>query len=140
MDIPRLTEEELKAVQDCWINKDEVSFLEVALQSPNLRPHFLALNSHRVIEIGPGKNPVTDHYSCREYFAANDRYPSDGLTVLKKENDASAVVVSFGIIVGTEAQKYMGKPDIPMVRSDPRFGGVYILHDRKLLSVSRPQL
>ncbi|MBS3103172.1 hypothetical protein J4458_07050 [Candidatus Woesearchaeota archaeon] len=98
MDIPRLTEEELKAVQDCWINKDEVSFLEVALQSPNLRPHFLALNSHRVIEIGPGKNPVTDHYSCREYFAANDRYPSDGLTVLKKENDASAVVVSFGVI------------------------------------------
>ena len=93
----KLMDEEIQAVQYCWLQID-VPYLDVVLEDDNLQPYFSFLKDHRVVEIGPGKNPIIKHYDCKEYIAALGYYPHDGLSVLKKEDDASAVVVSFGVI------------------------------------------
>lgn len=40
-------------------------------------------------------------------------------------HEIKRVMNPFGLIVGTSAAKYMGEPDVPAIRSDPRYGGVY---------------
>jgi len=98
MSMNKLTEEELFGVQFLWRHMSNISYLEDAMDFTMLQPYFSALKDYRVVEIGPGDNPVTKHYNCKEYVAAEGYYPNDGLSVLKKEGDASGVVVSFGVI------------------------------------------
>ena len=166
MDAPGLTENEILGVSHYWRGMSYVSYMELALLCDSLQPFFSAMNNHSVIEIGPGINPITSHYDCMEYVAAEGHYPSDGVSVLRKEDDASVVVVSFGVIddavlmgtsnpnnaggvltaryinelvkeirrvanpfcmiVGNDALKYMGEPDISTFDFDHGCGGVYI--------------
>ncbi len=76
----------------------ETSYLELVHDSKELAPYFAELNKHRVIEIGPGRNPITNHFRCGDYSYAESDWPRDGLSVLRKRGDRSAIVVSFGVI------------------------------------------
>lgn len=98
MNTRNLTNEEIFEVQFCWKHMEDTSYLETALESSNLEPYLSALKDHPIIEIGPGNNPVNEHYPCKEYAAAYGRYPNDGLSILRKEEDSSAIVVSFGVM------------------------------------------
>ncbi len=64
-------------------------------------PYFAQLRDHFVVEIGPGTNPITNHFQCKDYISAEASYPEDGLSVLRKMSDKSAIVVSFGVIDDT---------------------------------------
>ncbi|MBI2137678.1 hypothetical protein HYU12_04120 [Candidatus Woesearchaeota archaeon] len=61
-------------------------------------PFFYQLQHHPVVEIGPGEHPITEFFPCKEYTSAENYYPGDGLSVLRKMPDKSAVVFSFGVI------------------------------------------
>lgn len=157
----KITQLELIALASgIWADMSNVSYLETIKNSSRLRPYFLRLQDHKVIEIGPGNKPVNTLYSCKDYIGAPG-YPNDGLSVLRKVPTGSAVVVSFGVIddsilggnlprqkgelakryieelvqeinrvanpfsivVGLDAEKYMGAPDISVAGR----GGVYFL-------------
>ncbi len=75
-----------------------VSYLEPIHGMRRLAPYFAQLQNHAVVEIGPGLNPVTNYFQCKDYRSAEASYPDDGLSVLKKMGDKSAIVVSFGVI------------------------------------------
>ena len=75
----------------------DVSYFATATISEEIQQWMLMLKEHRVIKIGPGHNPVNRHYPCGQYIAAEASGGGDGLTVLRKEGDKSAVVVSFGV-------------------------------------------
>lgn len=164
----KLTEEELFEVQFLWKRMSSVSYLEIVLEDNKLSHYFSDLKNHRVVEIGPGNNSITKHYKCKEYIVADGHYPNDGLSILKKEKDNSAVVISFGvidddilkdkltrareglstryinelvkeirrvmnpfgIIIGNNAEKYLGEPDVSAILSCSKIGGVYLSHHK----------
>jgi len=152
-----LSEEQIAEAAKNWLHSPHIRFLDNFLIRRGMAKYFDELKSHAVVEIGPGNNQVTEYVACKEYTAAKGSFPNDGLSVLRKMPDNSAVVVSFGvfddstlnpfekginlryaeelaeevkrvmmpfsIIIGSEAKKYLGKPDI--FYEWDRFGGVY---------------
>ncbi|MEK6886366.1 MAG: hypothetical protein AABW88_00890 [Nanoarchaeota archaeon] len=159
-----LTENEILTAKRNWNHFSDVSYLSTAMECRELLPFFNDLRNHKVIEIGPGNNPVNKHFPCGEYSAAHGHHPQDELSVLRKEKDSSAVVVSFGvmddnilsgerevnknyieelvgeirrvmnpfsIIFGSEAEKYLGKANVPAMPDClesspwPKYGGIY---------------
>ncbi len=95
-----LSDEEIRQVSRYW-NDNPLSYLRGALTSRKFLPTFSLLKDHRVLEIGPGANPVNTYFPCGDYESASGIYPDDGLSLLRKQADASAVVVSFGVIDDT---------------------------------------
>ncbi len=93
-----LTEDEIFNVQFLWRQMSHVSYFETIRSMRRLVPYFDQLQNHDVVEIGPGLNPVTNYFQCKDYRSAEAHYPDDGLSVLKKMGDKSAIVVSFGVI------------------------------------------
>ena len=93
-----LTQKQIFAVQFLWHQMSDTSYFETVVRMTRLVPYFAQLKHHPVVEIGPGKNPVTNHFPCKEYRSAEARYREDGLSVLKTMDDRSAIVVSFGVI------------------------------------------
>ncbi len=93
-----LTEDELFNVQFLWNCMPGVGYLEIVHDSEKLAPYFAELKNHSVVEIGPGNNPITNYFPCKDYSYAEGHYPGDGLSVLRKMGDKSAIVVSFGMI------------------------------------------
>jgi len=92
-----LTKEEIDRVRLKWHHMSHISVLGHVLDLEFLHPYFEALRNHDVFEIGPGYNPVTSHYPCRTYQAADVKHDNDGLSVLRTKSDSSLVVVSFGV-------------------------------------------
>lgn len=93
-----LTEDELFNVQFLWNRMPDVGYLEIVRDSEKLAPYFAKLKNHSVVEIGPGSNPITNYFPCKDYTFAEGHYPRDGLSVLRRMGDKSAIVVSFGVI------------------------------------------
>jgi hypothetical protein len=93
-----LTDEEIRNISYLWRSMSNVSYFETIHKSRRLAPYFAQLQHHPVLDIGPGENPVTNHFPCKEYRSAENYFPQDGLSVLKKMGDKSAIVVSFGVI------------------------------------------
>ncbi|MBI2145297.1 hypothetical protein HYU18_03150 [Candidatus Woesearchaeota archaeon] len=156
----KLTDAEIGSVLSLIFPMSEASCLGLFLEERALQPWFKLLKSSRVIEIGPGLNPIASYFPCGEYVAAEAHTGIDGLTVLRRQPERSAVVVSFNviddfvlgagyelygealnsryacelaeeikrvmnpfaIILGADATKYLGRPDIPALN----FGGVYL--------------
>ncbi len=79
----------------------DVSYLGIVHDYKKLAPYFAKLRNHPVVEIGPGDNPITNYFPCKDYIYAEGHYPRDGLSVLRKRSDKSAIVVSFGVIDDT---------------------------------------
>ena len=166
MQNPRLVDDEICGIQPLWKDMSGISYFESYRGRKRFLPYFDLLSSHRVIEIGPGVHPVNEYYLCGEYIDAAPPYPNDGLSVLRRQPDASAVVVSFGVIdgtilaasfetmspektrlleryitelaeeikrvmnpfaivVGLDAERYLGKPHVYCSDGSPH-GGVYI--------------
>ncbi len=94
----KLTNQEIFELQFCWGYIEDASYLNMALKIETLYPFFLDLKNYKVLEIGPGCNPINKYYSCKEYITAYGNYPNDGLSILKKQDDKSLVIVSFGVI------------------------------------------
>ncbi len=98
-----LTRNEIRRAHSLWKEDNESSYLKIALKIKSLQPYFKALKNYRVIEIGPGGNPIINHYQCGEYIPANPGDPrieklSDGLSVLREEHNLGGIVVSFGVL------------------------------------------
>ena len=92
-----VTDKDIKEIEHYWNCFEYCSYLNTALKLKPLVPFLQRLRKHRVLEIGPGRNPITGHYKCREYTEAIARSPLDGLSTLRKMEAKSAVVVSFGV-------------------------------------------
>ena len=100
--IAKLTDKEIWEVQFLWFPMSHTPqithFVQRMERLDPFTPFFSQLKNHPVVEIGPGEHPITEFFQCKEYTAAEGYYPNDGLSVLRKMPDKSAVVFSFGVI------------------------------------------
>jgi len=94
----KLTNEDIFESQFYWMHIEDTSYLNTALTIERLHPFFSDLINYKVLEIGPGDNAINKYYNCKEYITAVANYPNDGLSILRKQDDKSLVVVSFGVI------------------------------------------
>jgi len=103
-----LTDEQIAGLKSEFLNNIS-SFITGCIESPNLMPYFEKLVEYRVIDIGPGEEPINDYFKCKEFAGVqpfesfSEEYSGkyiidDGLSHLRKQDDNSAVVVSFGVI------------------------------------------
>ena len=109
-----LSKTEIEQIRPDWLGSrvslcpfvKEMTEFESDIYQP-LREHTQKLRDYRVIEIGPGRVPITDYWACKEYIGVEPNIPlaemdnyveEDGLTFLKKQKDSSAVIVSIGVL------------------------------------------
>ena len=104
-----LTEEEILSVIGDCSDLSDTHFIDLIIESRNARTYLDALKDHRVLEIGPGIKPINSIFPCREYISATRKKGEDGLSLLKRMEDRSAVVVSFGVIDDTILKRKMYK-------------------------------
>ena len=108
--ISKLREEDIKRLS--FRHYEEASYLKSALDCNNLHHYFDALKEHDVIELGPGNNPVKKHFACKSYATSHGYYPRDGLSILRKVENSSVVVVSFGVMDDTILLPFQGNKQL----------------------------
>lgn len=108
-----LSQLEIAGLKDnTWLSNENISTYDSFV--PSYEPvmaYLKKLPDYKVIEIGPGKKPVIKDWPCKEYIGVQP-FPfeidtgidnatfvqEDGLTFLRKQEDSSAVVISFGVL------------------------------------------
>jgi len=107
-EMERLTQEEIDKARSSWLD-DTHSWLDLFIDKEVLQPYFKKLNDHRIIEIGPAKNPIRNFSQCKEYLGiepnkknvpdnSEDYIITDALSFLNNQHNNSAVIVSFGVV------------------------------------------
>jgi len=108
----RLTDGQIKSLESSWMPGNESyssTYIENIHRREKLTPFFEIMSQERVVEIGPGANPVSNYVSCGEYEGVSphkchvegvgERYKlQDGLSYLREKLDRSSIVVSFGVM------------------------------------------
>lgn len=105
----KLNQIEIEALRTSWMGGTTSLFSGFKGES-EIYSYLNELRNHRVIEIGPGGNPVNLSFNCKEYMGVQPHkcfVPNiggenyiieDGLTFLRKKPSSSAVIVSFAVI------------------------------------------